>query len=277
MSRVMATSLLGLLIVSAPLSAQSAGRWKWQAGQVLTYRVEQSTTAADIVNNAKVETSNLMQLTKRWQVTGVDSSGVATLQLSLLTLKIETTSPSGEVIRFDSTDPEKSTPQMREQLSRFVGTTLAVLRVDGLGRVVEVKESNFGPASRYDAEPPFVGILPTTTPREGLTWDRPYNITVEPPQGTGEKFPAVQHYLCKSIANNGLTVKLTTELKAQPAAPGDCVPLLQKQPEGEFVFDLQAGRLQSANLRIDKTLQGHQGAGSTHRFQSTFKEEYVGN
>jgi hypothetical protein len=277
MSRTIATSLLGLLIVAAPLSAQSAARWKWQQGQVLTYRVEQSTTAADVVNNAKVETSNQLLLTKRWQVTAVDPSGVATVQLSLLGLKIETTSPVGEVIRFDSADPEKSTPQLREQMGRFVGKTLAVLRVDSLGRVVEVKESSFGPASRFESELPFVGVLPPTTPRESQTWERSYNITVEPPQGTGEKFPAVQHYVCKGIGDNVLTVKLTTELKSLPAAPGDRVPLLQKQPEGEFIFDMQAGRLHSATLRIDKVLQGHQGEGSTHRFLSTYKEEYVGN
>jgi hypothetical protein len=52
--------------------------------------------------------------------------------------------------------------------------------------------------------------------------------------------------------------------------------VLQLQPEGEVVFDLQAGRLQSARLRIDKELKGHQGEGSSYKFQSAYTEKYVG-
>jgi len=53
----------------------------------------------------------------------------------------------------------------------------------------------------------------------------------------------------------------------------DRVPLLQLQPQGEIVFDLQAGRLRSATLRVDKELTGHQGEGSSYRFQSVYSEE----
>jgi hypothetical protein len=250
---------------------------RWQAGQVLVYRAEQSTQAAEVVADTQVESKTRLVSTKRWQVLGVDPSGVATLQLSLQALLLETTTPAGEVLRYDSANPDKSTPQMRDQLSRYVGQPLAVLRVDGRGQVVEVKESKFGPPSRFENELPFVGLLPADGPRAGQAWDRPYQITLEPPQGTGEKFAAVQHYACKSVANNLATVALTTEVKAPPAAPVDNVPLLQFQPEGEVVFDLQAGRLQSAALHVEKELKGHQGEGSSYRFRCTYAEQYAGD
>ena len=53
------------------------------------------------------------------------------------------------------------------------------------------------------------------------------------------------------------------------------VTLLQQQPEGEIVFNVQAGRLHSTRLMIDKELQGHQGEGSTYRFKSTYTEQYL--
>jgi hypothetical protein len=49
------------------------------------------------------------------------------------------------------------------------------------------------------------------------------------------------------------------------------------QPEGEMVFDVQAGRLQSAALRIDKELKGHDGEGSSYHFQSRYTVQYVGD
>jgi hypothetical protein len=60
-------------------------------------------------------------------------------------------------------------------------------------------------------------------------------------------------------------------------AVGDQTPLLQSQPEGEVVFDVQNGRVQSVNLRVDKELKNHQGEGSSYHVQSTYIEQYAGN
>ena len=81
----------------------------------------------------------------------------------------------------------------------------------------------------------------------------------------------------KNAGKTTLTVALKSELKNPPAAPGDQVPLLQMLPEGEVVYDLRAGRLQRANLRIEKELPNHQGEGSSYRFVSSYFEEYVGD
>lgn len=269
--------LVGLLATSVAPAQTAPWRFRWQPGQVLTYRVEQSTSATDVVGDSKSETSTRLNNVKRWQVVNVDAAGVATMQLSLQSLRLETTTPSGEALLFDSANPDKSNPQLREQLAKYVGTPLAVVRLDSAGKVIEVKESKFGPASKFESEPPFVLTLPSEAPKAGLTWERPYAITLEPPQGTGEKFQAVQQYACKTVENGIATVTLTTTLKTQPDAVADRVPLVQAQPQGEVVFDLQNGWMRSARLQIDKQLTGHQGEGSSYQFKSTYTEQLVTN
>lgn len=267
--------LIGLLATSVAPAQTASWRFRWQPGQGMTYRVEQVTSATDVVGDSKSATATKLYNVKRWQVLGVDAAGVATLQLSLLSLRIETTTPSGEVLLFDSANPDKSNPQMREQLAKYVGTPLAVIRIDGTGKVIEVKESKFGPASKFESEPPFVLTLPAEAPKAGLTWERAYAITLEPPQGTGEKFQATQKYVCKSVENGAVTVTLATTLKTQPEAVADRVPLVQMQPAGEVVFDLQSGWMRSARLQIDQQLTGHQGEGSSYQFKSTYTEQLV--
>src|SRR5262245_58231341 len=110
-------------------------------------------------------------------------------------LRMETTTPSGETMVFDSADPEKSDPKLREEMSKYVGVPLATLRIDTHGHVVEVKDLKFGQASRFEAEPPFVLDL-TNAGRDlsfktKTSWDRNYHIIQEPPLGTGEKYEAV--------------------------------------------------------------------------------------
>ena len=69
---------------------------------------------------------------------------------------------------------------------------------------------------------------------------------------------------------------VTTELKTPPPV-AEQAALLQLEPEGEIVFDLKAGRLKSASLKIDREVKGHQGEGSSYHVLSTYSEEYVGD
>ena len=277
MARIAISSLLAMLTCIAAASAQSAPwRYHWQTGQVLVYKVEQTTAAKETVAESTEETKTRLNLTKRWQVLELDAAGNATLQLSLLALRLEVTTPSGGSLLFDSASPDKSDPHMREELGKFLTEPLAVLRVDPRGRVVEVKQSRNGSATKFEAEPPFIITLSGGELKAGDAWARAYHITLEPPQGTGEKYEAAQNYQCNSVTQNLATIAFTSTLKSMPESILDRVPLLQLQPEGEVVLDLQAGRLQSATLRIDKELKGHQGEGSSYKFQSTYTEKYVG-
>jgi hypothetical protein len=268
------TAVLGVLVAFVPAQARDEGPLRWQQDQVLVYRAEHDIQVAEAVTGEKTTTRSRLSVTKRWQVTSVDTAGVATVQLALLRLRNEITRPDGEVLAFDSADPKPT--EGRDQLARYVGPVLAVLRVDRWGRVVEVKESKFGPASRFESELPFAAVLPAGTIRPGSAWERAYQITLEPPQGTGEKYGAVQRYRCTAVAGTLATVTLATELKNPPEAAGDRVPLTQSQPAGEVVFDLRAGRLHSASLKVDQEVMGHQGEGSSYHFQSTYTEQYVG-
>ena len=271
--------LAGCLMSAVPAQAQFAGHFHWEPGRTLTYRVEHITTVLDEADGTKSKAVTKLNETKRWQVLAVDKAGVGTLQLSLTAMRLELTRTDGESLLFDSSAAEKSNPQMREQLSKYVGVPLAVLRIDPCGKVLEVKQSKFGPASRFESEPPFVIVLPADKP----TWERSYQITLEPPQGTGEKFAAVQMYRLivdphmPPVINPSCHIELTTAIKDLPAATGDQVPLLQYQPSGQVTFDALHGRLIRADLKIDKELKGHQGEGSSYRLTSTYREELVGN
>lgn len=278
-------ALVGVMVVGSTVSAQAPARLRWQTGQVLLYKVEQATVVTEVIGENKEETRIKVGSTKRWQVLDVDAGGVATVQHSLVALRQETVTTDGKTMLFDSANPDKSTPGMKEAFTKFVGAPLAVLRVDGLGRVLEVKQSSFGPAERYESELPFAGVLPAEGLKPGQVWERSYHLTVAwspdgktvPAQGSGDKFPAVQHYTCKNVTGTGAVVSVTTELKGLPEAIVDRVPLLQMQPEGEIVYDLSAGRYQGATLKVDKELKGFQGENSSIHFVSSYVEQYVGD
>ena len=213
-----------------------------------------------------------MSLVKRWQVLDVDARNVATLQLTLTALRHEQTRPNGDAMLFDSANLSKSDPELREQMSQMIGKTLASIKVDASGQVVAVTQ---GVASRFEAEPPFIVVLPAQAVGAGQSWLRTFQVILDPPLGTGEKYPARQRYQVTGLDKGRATLALSTEFPSPPASVADRIPLLQKEPQGQIVFDAASGRLVSARLVIDKTLDNHQGPGSSYRFQSQYTEELV--
>jgi hypothetical protein len=276
MRRALIPVMMTLALASAAPAQTAAWRFHWSKDQVLTYRVEQTSTATEVVGDRTNGFSSRLALTKRWQVKDVDADGVATLELSLTAMRHEITPPGGKALLFDSADPEHSDPALKEDLSRYVGPVLAVLRVDAYGRVVEVKESKHGPASKFDSDLPFKLVVPGTAVTAGAAWERKYKITLEPPQGTGEKYDARQTYTCKAIKDGSATITFTTTVINPPESVADQRPLLPMQAEGEVVFDVGPGVMKSAKVTIDKELKNYQGEGSSYRLRSEYTEEYTG-
>jgi hypothetical protein len=264
------TMLTLLLMVTSARSAP--WRFQWQKGQALVYRVEQTTKVAETAAGSKVETASKLNLAKHWEIQDVDAEGIATVRLVLSAMRYEQTRPNGEVLTFDSANPAKSTPELRESMFKYIGRTLALLRVDGQGKVVEVLE---GEGAKYESDPPFILRLPPQDVQAGQSWKRAYHVTLDPPLGTGEKIAGTQLYQVQKLADNRATIHLSTELQ-MPKNAAEQPPLLQKLPEGDIVFDIRSGRLLGVRLQIDKTVQGHQGDGSSYRFSSVYSEELVG-
>lgn len=268
-------TLAGLTAALAtPAAPAQAPQFRWQPGQVLTYKVAQVTTAAETVKEGKLDTTTRLDLVKRWQVVAVDPAGVATLQMSLSSLRMETRSPSGDLLLFDSARPEQSDEQLRSQLTKYVGPALTVVRLDRTGKLVEVKESQFGPASRLESELPFKLVLPPVM-APNQSWERPFVIKLEPPHGTGETYEAVQKCTCTGVASGVATVGVSTKLKTQPEAVADRIPLLPLLHEGTIAFDLTNGRLQAVAFKMSQELNEHRGEGSKYVFQNDYREELI--
>ena len=258
--RGLAAVVMGLICASAAPAQQASWQFRWQKGQVLSYQAEHKINVEEIVEGSKVVSASKLNVLKRWQVLEIDAQGGATLQLSLGAMRNEQTRPSGEVLLFDSAQADKGTPELKEQMSKFIGKTLAILRIDAQGRVLEVMQ---GSASRYEAEPPFVVAFPSGAAQEKQAWLRNYRVTLDPPYGTGENYDATQRCECTKIAGGKATLAVTNQFKSMPASVKDHVPLIQKLTEGLVTFDLQAGHLSAVQLSIDRTLMNHHGEGSS--------------
>lgn len=263
-------SIAILLGFALPAFAQLPWQFKWQKGQTLNYKIKQSTDMIEKLDKGTNTSSSQMDAINRWQVSDLDAKGIATLSMTLVSLRHEQKRVNGDTLLFDSQNLDKSTPELRDQMSKYVGQVQAVLRVDGYGRVIDVKQ---GSAATFDWQPPFVIVFPEAKAAVGQAWKRPFNLVLDPPYGTGEKYDAEQRYDCVKLDGGKATLTVKTEFKTMPDNSRERLPLLQKDIQGELLFDLNAGRLVSTRLRTDKTVENHQGPGTSYRFKSDYLRE----
>ena len=260
------------LTFTLPAFAQVPWQFQWKKGQTLDYKIKNVTSVVEVVDNVTNTSSSAIDAVNRWEVGEVDAKGVAKLTMTIVSMRIEQKRAKGDTLLFDSQNPDKSTPEMREQMQKFVGKPMVCVRLDGYGRVIDVIE---GKAATFEVDPPFVIIFPAAKAAAGQAWRRQYNVVLDPPYGTGEKFETEQRYECKKIEAGKATVGITTLYKAMPESPRERLPLLQKDVQGELVFDVPGGRLLSVQLNIDKTIENHQGKGSSYHFKSQYSRVLV--
>ncbi|MFO0809510.1 MAG: hypothetical protein U0746_12865 [Gemmataceae bacterium] len=269
---------LAILAFSVAAAPAAEPRFQWKTGQTLTYRVAQSTTAIETLAGKEPSVATVttqLDLVKRWQVLAVDANGVATLQMTLAKLRMETKPPSGAPMLFDSEKPKESSEQLRDEMAKYIGPPLTVVRIDGHGKVVEVKESKFGPASRLECDLPFKITLPNAMPIAGQPWTRDYAIKFDPPQGTGESYDAVQTCVLKGVSGGLTVVGYKSTIKTMPETPADRLPLLPLLFEGDVWFDAANGRVRSVRAKVERDIPEHRGEGSKYQFKSTYAEDLI--
>ncbi len=281
MSQRLAMVALGVVIaigggIAQPPAADPTLRYKWQAGQSLTYKIVQQTVVQETSLDEKTqkpvtsESHTNLTLTRNWVVKGLDSAGVATLEMRITAIRNEIRQADGNTVVRDSSVPDDA-----KEMAAYLNTPVVVVRVDAQGRLVEVKESKQGSAARLHAEMPFRLTLPDVGPTVGQVWDRTFALKIDPPQGAGESYDYAQKYTCKGVKDGLAVVGVETTLKAPPKSTGEQVPLVPMLWTGEVYFNIGAGKYHAARLAAKAELLNHLGEGSKFVYQSRYSEDAI--
>jgi hypothetical protein len=274
-SQVLPLALAIVVCTSDPTQAEGPARFQFRRGQVLQYRVEQVSTATDSLGDLRTTVSTRVEQIKQWQVLNVEPDGTATVQLSVPRLKVQHRLPNGEVWEYDSASPDAGAEALREKFHQFVNRPLATFWIDPWGRVVEVRNLAGLPTSANAAELPFTVCLAAQNVQKGQTWSRSYRQAVTASNEARAEVELDQQFQVRSIHNGQVAIAFTTQLRDQPKDVAARLPLLQVQPQGEAIFDLQLGLVISARYVSAGVVEGHQGEASRYEFNSECRETLI--
>jgi hypothetical protein len=254
-------------------SAQGIFKFKLEPGTKLLYESEFSHKVETRAGQETlVSRSRLTQL-RQWHVRNVDALGVATIELTVLKMKLERNDPDSKALIFDSTDPDKSDPQLTAQLSKVVGKPIQRVQLAANG-VVKASQ-NLSESKSIFPELPFQITVADEYPRRGLKWQRDFAVTLDPPLGKGEAFKASQVCKVDELTDDKMVVLAETSLESEPTNVGAKMALHQFLPKGKVTLDLKRGLMLESEMTIDKTIDNFEGVNSSYRYTSKAVEKLV--
>jgi hypothetical protein len=284
--RIAAALCCALAVLPSTALAQTALRYQWTQGDVITYKTTLKTesTVSGMPGMGDVSMEQTMTQRIKILVAAVTPDGTATLHQSIDAVSVEMNTPMGKVA-FDSADPksadrDEGAEALAKVFGGMVGTTIsvimsangAIVRIDGVQRVLDkimhdlpqdrsagpmaqsLKSVLSEPAVRASLEQSFPRMPPAPV-KPGDTWTGQVSLgsdVVGKISGTQTfTFKTIEGAAATGVATIGVTLALKQESTPPIGPSGMTVKLGDGKGEGEIQFDVTTGRIRKSTMKTD--------------------------
>jgi hypothetical protein len=256
-------------------------RYKFQPGETLRWEVEHRSNVRTSVSGTTqtAETASLSQ--KAWRVAEVKPDGSTTFEHRVEWVDMRQKLTGRDEVRYDSRT-DKKPPVGFEGAAKSVGTPLSIVTMDGRGKVLHRQRK--GPKPQQGAAPTndatqnegWMTIpLPDGPVPLGHTWSVPSDIDVPLESGAVKHVKAIQQFTLEDVKTGVATIRVSTEVLTPITDPKIESQLVQREAAGHVRFDIDAGRILSQQMDIDKHVVGFRGDASSIHYVNRFCERLV--
>lgn len=246
-------------------------RYKFQQGDVLqwrvTHRANVRTTVADVEQAAETNSVSL----KIWRIREVRPDGSCVFEQSVQDVRMTQRLSGRNEVRFDSTSSDPP-PVGFEGVAKTVGKPLARITLDTRGQVLHREQLE-------DEAFQTPGLLTVPLPEKpvavGESWAFPYEVEVPLRSGAIKRVKVQQKFTLESVKSGVAQIGLKTVVLTPMDDPLVEVQLIQRINEGKVRFDIDAGRIVSQEMSLERSVVGFQGETSRLQYATRFEEEFV--
>lgn len=289
---------------------QDALKYKWNKGDVVHYRSLQDNAGKMTTMVGEQKTSQQQDVVHRFEVTDVAADGTATLDMSLLSVKITMVQGETPPSTYDSTKPAdkqyEGSPRLRpmiEPMGAMIGEHLTVVidtagnvrKVEGMSKVLEKMVGKMGTpnpnatrnlratfndeAMRGNLERYFK-VLPEQAVKAGDEWSSMYE---QPIPGFGGRMKSSSAWKLESVDGGVAKMSSTVKVEGVPPKEGEeqapaKTTITDGKGDGRVEFDNKAGQLVKSTLNLvlplEISMSGPNGQGMSIKNESTIKSTY---
>lgn len=286
MSRQYLVALAGALFVSLlafqarseePAAAVPDGtakydlKYKFIPGEVLMTEVVHRASVRTSIQGTTQTAETQSKSVKMWKVEGVDESGAATFTYMVDNIEMWQKSSGRNEVRYDSKTDE-TVPPGYEEVARSVGVPLSVVTMDPRGTIVRRKETRANPVGVSTQMTMPLADHPIAI---GESWTSPVEIDVTLKDGTQKKVQTRQKFTLESVSDGLALIKVDSQVLTPVSDPSIEAQLVQRLSSGSVQFDIEAGRVVSQQLDLDKHVIGFNGPTSSMHYVTRSTEKLL--
>jgi hypothetical protein len=274
----MRTAWLIVALLLGANSAASAGeetytlRYKFAKGERVRWEVVHRSQVKTTVGETTKTADTLSKSVKLWRVTDVKPDGSVTFEHLVEYVDMRQNLSGRSEVRYDSRS-DKTPPLGFTDVAASVRVVLAVVTMDSRGNILKRQREDV-PAGAVNKEGYMTIPLPEAAVPVGHTWSFPYTMEVPLETGGIKKIETLQRYTLESVKTGVATIRVATVLLTPISDPAIEAKVVERTAEGSVRFDIEAGRMLSEQMDVDKQVVGFRGASSLHVL-SRFHEELL--
>ncbi len=246
-------------------------RYKFAPGETLRWKVVQQakvkTTVAGTTQTAETHSRSI----KLWRILGADPSGRVKFEHSVESVDMRQKVTGRAEVRYNSAT-DKEPPPGFEQAAESVGVPLAIVTINDRGLIVDRQNKRPGLGNR---ETQRTIPLPQEAVAIGDTWSQTYETHETLKGGRVKKIQSRQRFTLTALSQGVATIRIDTHILTPIDDPQLEAKLIQREKHGEIRFDVDAGRVLSQQLDLDKRVVGFAGESSSLHYTTRFSEELV--
>jgi hypothetical protein len=245
--------------------------YKLSTGDVLRYSVDHRAAVRSTIDETTQEAQTKTESVKAWKVTDVLPSGDVEFMNVVERVHMMNHLPERAPTEYDS-EQDTTPPPGYEDAARAIGVPLSVVRITPRGKIVSRKVKLQQSAAEDDAQ--IVVRLPEEPVAIGDTWDEPFDVTVDLPDGGTKSIQTRRHHKLVDIATGIATIEITYQILSPIDAHIES-QLVQRLMKGSVRFDVAAGRIASQKFAVDKRVLGFAGPTSSMHYVMSMEERLL--
>ncbi|MEE8451637.1 MAG: hypothetical protein V3R99_06965 [Thermoguttaceae bacterium] len=259
-------------IAAAETADKYTLRYRFKVGEVLRWEVEHRAKTDTTIEGDSQTADTLSKSVKAWRVQRLGADGSATFEHTVEWIEMRQRLTGREEVCYDSRT-DKEPPTVFQQVAKSVGVPLSVVTVDPQGKVLERVRTKARPKNQSEGE--ITIPLPEEPVAVGHVWSFIHDVSVPLNTGGIRKVKTQQRFKLAGVKTGVATIEVSNHLLTPIDDPKLESQLLQRQSSGTVKFDIDAGRVLSQRMELDKRVVGFSGPTSSIHYATRFSERLL--
>lgn len=247
-------------------------RYRFHPGETLRWEVEHRSKVDTTVSDTTKTAETLSKSVKVWRVQDAQPDGTATFEHLVESVDMRQKMNGAAEVRYNSRTDKKA-PLGFEHVARSVGVALSIVTMDTRGNVLKRVRKQAKAGTKSDGQ--MTIPLPEEAVPVGHTWSRPHEIHVKLPTGGIKRVEARQTFTLQGVKTGVATIEVATQILTPIHDPKVESQLIQRESTGTVRFDVDAGRILTQQMELDKRVVGFHTDASTVHYLTRFTERLL--